>query len=212
MTPQEAALERGLAELSLGGNRAGVRDRLLAYLDLLAKWNRTYNLTAIRDPLKMVSHHVLDSLATSACLPEGRLVDVGSGGGAPGIPIAIAQPAREITLLDANLKKVAFLRQAVIELELSNTSVHAGRVEDWHPERLFAVAISRGFSTLGQMIAACRHLIEPTGCIAAMKGAYPREELAGVAAGDVRCTATKIDVPQLGAERHLVLCSIGARA
>ena len=211
MTPQ-AALERGLAELSMDGVAEEGRERLLAYLRMLAKWNRTYNLTAIRDPLKMVSHHVLDSLAALAHLPAGNLLDVGSGGGSPGIPIAILQPEREVMLLDANLKKAAFLRQAVIELRLANASVHAGRVEDWRPPKLFSVVISRGFSGLAQMISACRHLVAPGGCIAAMKGAFPREELELVSEKEFRCTARRIHVPQLGAERHLVLCTLGGNA
>src|SRR5271156_2599692 len=120
MTPQ-AALERGLGELALA-LPAGASAKLLAYLELLAKWNKTYNLTAIRDPLQAVSHHLLDSLAVLRELSDhvGTLADVGSGGGLPGIPLAIVDPARRVTLNDANEKKGAFLRQAVIELGLRN--------------------------------------------------------------------------------------------
>jgi len=131
MTP-ENALERGLHELNLNIEPAS-RHKLLAYADLLAKWNRTYNLTAIRDPMKMVSHHLLDSLSVLPHLPTGRLADIGSGGGLPGIPIAIAEPMRTVVLNEASLKKATFLRQATIELQLENAQVHAGRAEDLKP-------------------------------------------------------------------------------
>lgn len=206
MTPR-AALDRGLDELALAVPPGG-RDKLLAYLELLAKWNRTYNLTAIRDPLKAISHHLLDSLAALCELPAGVLADVGSGGGLPGIPIAIAQPQRRVVLNDANLKKGAFLRQAVIDLELPNAEVHVGRVEAWRPLSRFAVVISRGFAELSDFIASCRHLVAPAGVIAAMKGVYPTKEIArlpgGCDCGDVR----RLRVPLLGAERHLVLCHL----
>lgn len=209
MTPQ-AALERGLGELALA-LPAGAPEKLLAYLELLAKWNKTYNLTAIRDPLQAVSHHLLDSLAVLRDLPgrAGTLADIGSGGGLPGIPIAIAEPARRVTLNDANEKKGAFLRQAVIELGLANASVHVGRAEDWRPAERFAVVISRGFASLVDFLAACRHLAAPAGVLAAMKGIYPRDELAQVPA-DCDChEVRRLKVPMLDGERHLVLCRTG---
>ena len=209
MTPR-AALDRGLGELALP-LPSDAPAKLMAYLGLLAKWNKTYNLTAIRDPLRAVSHHVLDSLAVLPDLSEraGALADIGSGGGLPGIPIAIAEPARRVTLNDASEKKGAFLRQAVIELGLSNATVHVGRVEDWRPAERFAVVISRGFASLVDFLASCRHLAAPTGVLAAMKGTYPREELAAVPV-DCDCREVRqLKVPLLDAERHLVLCRIG---
>jgi len=206
MTPR-VALERGVLELALALPADAV-EKLLAYLALLAKWNRTYNLTAIRDPLQAVSHHLLDSLAVLRDLSDGAgsLADVGSGGGLPGIPIAIAQPARHVTLNDANEKKAAFLRQAVIELDLRNATVHVGRVEAWRPAEGFAVVISRGFASLMDFIAGCRHLAAPAGVLAAMKGAYPHDELAQIPA-DCDChDVRRLKVPLLDAERHLVLC------
>lgn len=204
MTPR-AALERGLGEMSLA-LPAGAIDKLLAYLELLGKWNKTYNLTAIREPLQAVSHHLLDSLAVLRELPAGALADIGSGAGLPGIPLAIADPGREVTLNDSGRKKGAFLRQATIELGLGNVAVHVGRAEHWRPERRFPVVIARGFSSLAEFVAACRHLAARDGVMAAMKGAYPREELAalqrGCDCGDVR----RLQVPLLDAERHLVLC------
>jgi len=212
-TTPRAALQRGLSELALS-MPAGASERLLAYLELLAKWNKTYNLTAIRDPLQAVSHHLLDSLAVLRELTDrtGALADVGSGGGLPGIPIAIAEPERRVTLNDANEKKGAFLRQAVIELGLRNADVHVGRAEAWRPAGRFAVVITRGFASLVDFLAACRHLAAPSGVLAAMKGAYPEAELAQVPAdcdcGEVR----RLKVPLLNAERHLVLCRVGASA
>jgi 16S rRNA (guanine527-N7)-methyltransferase len=204
MTPG-AALEIGLSELALP-LPAGAPAQLLAYLDLLAKWNRTYNLTAIRDPVQAVSLHLLDSLAVLRELPSGSLADVGSGAGLPGLPIAIAEPQRQVTLNDANQKKGAFLRQAVIELGLANARVHVGRAEAWRPLARFAVVISRGFAELASFIAACRHLVAPSGVLAAMKGSHPGAEIARLAA-DCECNdVRRLSVPLLEAERHLVLC------
>jgi 16S rRNA (guanine527-N7)-methyltransferase len=208
MTPQ-AALALGVAELRLE-LPGGAREKLLAYLALLAKWNRTYNLTAIRDPLKMVTHHLLDSLAVLPELPAGRLADVGSGAGLPGIPLAIAEPGRSVTLAEANHKKSAFLRQAVMELGLANAEVHRGRAERWQPGTRFAIVIARGFAHLGEFFAACRHLVAPGGVLAAMKGVHPREELARLSADCAPCEVRRLRVPLLQAERHLVLCRPGA--
>lgn len=200
MTPP-AALDRGLGELQLAlGSDA--RDRLLDYMALLVKWNRTYNLTAIRDPLAMVAHHLLDSLAVVPHLPlaaSARLADAGSGAGLPGIPLAIARPDWRIALAEANQKKAAFLRQAAIELQLSNVEVHEGRVEAWRPQPLFDVVISRAFAALADFIAACRHLLTPAGVLAAMTGVAP-------SALKEQCRLIPLRVPQLDAQRHLVLC------
>jgi 16S rRNA (guanine527-N7)-methyltransferase len=204
MTPQ-AALDRGLGELGLL-LPAGAREKLIAYLALLAKWNRTYNLTAVRDPLRMVSHHLLDSLAVLHHLGSGRLADVGSGAGLPGIPIAIAEPERPVVLNDASQKKAAFLRQAVIELPLPNAQVHAGRAEAWQPLERFAIVISRAYAEIADLIETCKHLIAPGGVLAAMKGVFPAHELARIPEG-TRCgEVIRLEVPLLGEERHLVLC------
>lgn len=204
MNPPEA-LDRGLAELALE-LPTGTREKLLRYLGLLAKWNRTYNLTAVRDQLEMVSHHLLDSLVVIPHLPMprhgGRLADVGSGAGLPGIPLAIARPNWDVTVNDASQKKTAFLRQAAIELGLTNVTVHEGRVEAWRPTALFDVVVSRAFSELAQFIAACRHLVAPGGVLAAMKGAAPE----GYAGSEL----IALKVPLLDAQRHLVLCRTGS--
>jgi 16S rRNA (guanine527-N7)-methyltransferase len=201
MTPG-TALDRGLREMSLA-LPAGARERLLDYVALLVKWNRTYNLTAIRDPLAMVPHHLLDSLAVLPHLPLGeqnaRLADAGSGAGLPGIALAIARPGWRIALAESNQKKSAFLRQVAIELRLANVEVHEGRVQAWHPPALFDVVISRAFAALEEFIAACRHLVAPHGVLAAMRGAAP-------AALEPGCSLVRLHVPQLDAQRHLVLC------
>ena len=191
---------------------AGGLEKLLGYLELLAKWNKTYNLTAIRDPVHAVTHHLLDSLAVSRELRAiaGPLADVGSGGGLPGIPVAIAEPERRVTLNDASQKKGAFLRQAIIELALPNAQVHVGRVEEWRPQERFAVVISRGFAELVKFLAACGHLVAPRGVLAAMKGAYPEAELARALPGCNCSDVRRLRVPLLDAERHLVLCRPGA--
>ncbi|MGH8732835.1 MAG: 16S rRNA (guanine(527)-N(7))-methyltransferase RsmG [Burkholderiales bacterium] len=203
MTPG-TALDRGLSEMALE-LPAGARERLLDYVALLVKWNRTYNLTAIRDPHAMVAHHLLDSLAVLPHLPlgeeRGLLADAGSGAGLPGIPLAIARPRWRIALAESNQKKSAFLRQAAIELRLPNVEVHEGRVESWRPQELFDVVISRAFAALDEFIAACRHLAAPQGVLAAMRGAAP-------AALDAGCSLVPLQVPLLGAQRHLVLCRV----
>jgi 16S rRNA (guanine527-N7)-methyltransferase len=208
MTSQHSALRGGLEELGMPLPKEA-QEKLLAYLTLLAKWNKTYNLTAIRDPDKMISHHLLDSLAVLPHLPPGALADVGAGGGLPGIAIAIAEPERRVTLNDANHKKAAFLQQAVIELRLANADVHIGRVQAWRPAQKFACVIARGFAELAEFIAACRHLLAPEGVLAAMKGIFPAAELERVPA-DADCREVRrLHVPRLGAERHLVLCRCG---
>ena len=206
MTPQ-AALDLGLGELKLTLPDSA-RRKLIAYLELLAKWNQTFNLTAIRDPLQMVSHHVLDSLAVLGDLPRGRLADVGSGAGLPGIPIAIAEPERAVVLIEASEKKGSFLRQAVIELGLANSAVHVGRAEAWRPIEQFAVVISRAFAELLEFITTCRHLVAEGGVLAAMKASYPHDELARAANGCDCSDVRRLAVPLLDAERHLVFCRL----
>jgi len=202
MTPQDA-LHRGVTELGLELPQEA-EALLMRYVALLEKWNRTYNLTAIRKPAEVVSHHLLDSLAVVPHLPvpaEGALADVGAGAGLPGIPIALARPQWRITLNDSSEKKLAFLRQAAIELELSNVAVHSGRVEQWRPQPKFELVISRAFARLDEFRSRCAHLVASGGVLAAMTGAAPQ-------AGDCRIIA--LQVPLLDAQRHLVLCAAGS--
>jgi 16S rRNA (guanine527-N7)-methyltransferase len=183
---------------------AAAMDQLASYLELLAKWNRTYNLTAIRDEAKMVSHHVLDSLAVMGHLPDGTMVDVGSGAGLPGIPIAISSPGRAVTLLDANHKKGAFLRQAVAELGLTNVHVVIERAEIYRPGELFKTVISRAFSDLADFVKLAGHLCAPDGAMVAMKGLNPHEEMALLPPSWRVAKAVRLEIPQLEASRHLV--------
>jgi len=197
MTPR-AALAQGIQSLGMSVS-AGDQEKLLAYLELLAKWNKTYNLTAIREPLRMISHHLLDSLAVVPHLRAGTLADVGAGAGLPGIPVAIVEPERRVTLNDASQKKTAFLRQALIELGIPNADVHAGRVEEWQPRQGFDCVISRGFAELERFIAACRPLLAPGGVLVAMKGTYPEDELRRVPAGADCSEVRRLQVPWLDA-------------
>lgn len=200
----QAQLAAGIAALGLA-LPADAEAKLLAYLALLDKWNRVYNLTAVRDTERMVSHHLLDSLAAVPFFPGGRVLDVGSGGGLPGIPLAIARPDLQVTLIDSIAKKTAFLLQAKTELGLDNLSVVTNRVEDYRPETGFDLITSRAFSDLKEFVALTRHLLKPTGRWLAMKGLYPHEELALLPVG-VKVSADHVlVVPGLDATRHLIV-------
>ena len=198
-------LALGIQALGLSLPEAAIQ-QLLRYVALIDKWNRTFNLTAIREPLKMISHHVLDSLAVIPHLPQGRLADIGAGAGLPGIPIAIAQPHRSVVLNDASEKKCAFLRQAAIELRLANVQVHAGRVEEWRPAALFPVVICRGFAELREFIILTEHLLAEGGVALAMKGRYPESELTRLPPHWACDPVCQLRVPLLDADRHLVTC------
>ena len=197
-------LAQGLVELrvELTGES---RERLMKYAALLEKWNKVYNLTAVTGTQRIVTHHLLDSLAVSPHLEPGALVDVGSGAGLPGIPLAIARPHDEITLLDVNQKKTAFLRQAVIELALVNTNVVCGRVETWRAASRFQVVISRAFSDLGNFLEVAGPLCAENGTVAAMRGAYSASELHTPHPGFNLKRVIPLTVPGLDAARHLIL-------
>lgn len=196
-------LRQGVAEMGLALS-AEAMDQLANYLGLLVKWNRVYNLTAIRDEARLVSHHVLDSLAVVRYLPEGNIVDVGSGAGLPGIPVAIACPGRAVTLLDSNHKKGAFLTQAVAELGLTTAQVVTERVEAYRPSELFRTVISRAFSDLADFVKLAGHLCAPDGVVIAMKGLHPDEEMTRVPSSWKVEKTVRLEVPQLEASRHLV--------
>jgi len=184
------------------------RQRLLQYIALLHKWNRVYNLTAVREPEKMVPQHILDSLAVLPYIEGARLVDVGSGAGLPGIPLALARPQLQVTLLDSNHKKTVFLQQAVIDLQLTNVTVVCARVEEFQPQERFDMVISRAFSDLGEFARLTRHLCAPGGMLLAMKGLHPYEEIAQLSAEVSVQSVVSLDVPGLGATRHLVVMKV----
>jgi 16S rRNA (guanine527-N7)-methyltransferase len=203
MTPA-TQLAKGIMALGLALPE-GAEPTLLAYLALLDKWNRVYNLTAVRDAERMVSHHLLDSLAAVPYFQAGSILDVGSGGGLPGIPLAIARPELQVTLLDSIAKKTAFLLQAKAELGLANLNVVTSRVEDYRPVTGFDVITSRAFSDLKEFVTLTRHLLKPGGKWLAMKGLYPHEEIAVLPAGVKVSADHALLVPGLEASRHLIV-------
>ena len=201
------ALAAGLAELQIDLSEA-TQDKLLAFRDLLLKWNRTYNLTALRDPAQAVSHHLLDSLAILPHIGAGPLLDVGSGGGLPGIPLAIARPELSVSMVDTVQKKATFLQQAGIELGLKNVAAYHARVEEMSGQ--YAQISSRAFSELALFVSLTRHLLAPGGRWLAMKGIRPDDEIAALPA-DVSVEAIiPLAVPGLDAERHLIILKAGS--
>ena len=195
-------LQSGLKEMSLdlSGEQ---QDKLLAYVEMLKKWNKTYNLTALRDESQIISHHLLDSLTLPPYLESAQtMLDVGSGGGQPGIPAAVCRPNLQITLLDA--KKTSFLQQAAIELELKNVRVVSGRVEAVQGLRADVIT-SRAFAELADFVNWTAHLLQDGGCWAAMKGVYPAAEIDRLPDSVCVERVDKIRVPQLNAERHMVI-------
>ena len=199
-----AQLAQGIAALGLRVPAATQR-KLLDYLALMEKWNRVHNLTAVRERSKMVSNHLLDCLAVAPYLVARTVLDVGSGAGLPGIPLALMWPQAFVTLLDSNHKKAAFLRQAMIELGLKNTEVVCERVETWQPQRQFELVISRAVSDVPEFLNLAGRLCAADGTVAAMKGLYPHEELAQLPGEFKLRRVVSLKVPGLRAERHLVL-------
>jgi 16S rRNA (guanine527-N7)-methyltransferase len=200
-----------LAQLPAADLDAEQVSRLLAYLDLLQRWNRAYNLTAVRDRADMVTRHLLDSLVVLPWIPGGRLLDAGSGAGLPGVPLAIARPDLDVTLLDSAGKKIRFLEHLRRELGLRNVTPVQARLEDYAPQDLvsapFGAVISRAFASLAAFAAAARHL---TGAarLLAMKGRYPASELAELPAWLRVEAVERLAVPGLQEERHLVIMSV----
>lgn len=178
-------------------------DRLLDYIALLDKWNQAYNLTAVRDPGEMVTRHLLDSLAVAPHLTGQRIIDVGTGAGLPGIPLAILFPERQFVLLDSNGKKTRFLVQAKASLGLDNVTVIHSRVEEYRPEEPFDTVIARAFAALTDILSLCRHLVAKEGAVLAMKG--DASEAESVPGGFRLAGLIALNVPGLAHEqRHLI--------
>lgn len=202
---QAAILAKGIAEAGLPIDEQKQK-KLLAYLALMQKWNKVHNLTAVRDAEEMVTLHLLDSLVVLPFIDGKALLDVGSGAGLPGIPLAICLPDLKVTVIDSNNKKVSFMRQAKAELGIDNLEVLGGRVEEIAPKRKFDMVISRAFSDLDLFISLTHQLCDAQGKWLAMKGVYPEAELAelekktGIAPSKVE----ELKVPGLAAQRHLV--------
>lgn len=202
---QSEELRRGIAQLGISLS-PDIQASLLRFLVLLQKWNKVYNLTAIREPQQMVSHHLLDSLSVLPHLWPKRWLDVGCGAGLPGLVLAISKPEWQFSLLDSNSKKTGFVQQAIIELELHNVAVHCARAEDWQSAEKFDGIISRAFTELGGFLGCTRHLVARHGRWAAMKG-MPEQELAGIPEGCRVERVIPLNVPGLNAARSLVIAS-----
>jgi len=196
-------LTQALKENSLSLSGA-VQQKLLRYLALLQTWNRVFNLTTITDPREMIYLHLIDSLVMSPYLQGIRLLDVGSGAGLPGIPLAIAHPDQQWTLLDKSSKKTRFLTQAAAELELAKVSVIHHRCEDFQPPAGFDSILSRAFGTIRMFAETTVHLLAPDGILIAMKGKYPQEELADVPAAFTVEDVIRLDIKGINVERHIV--------
>lgn len=202
-----AILTRGLSDLGIS-----IADKQLAalldYHQRFIKWNQAYNLSAIRDPEEMVYKHLLDSLSVVSHVKRSsalRFIDVGTGGGLPGIPLAICFPERRFTLLDSAGKKTRFLQQTTFDMKLANVEVLNSRVEDFHPDTSFDVVISRAFATLYDMVSWCQHLIHDKGEFWAMKGVFPQDELSALQKNYKVESCSTLSVPGHIGERCLVV-------
>ncbi len=205
-----AQLLRGAIEMSVTLNESQI-EKLLAYVREFEKWNKAYNLSAVRDIRQMVARHLLDSLSVvpwfngDKKFSATRVIDVGTGGGLPGIPLAIMFPEKQFTLLDSNGKKTRFLFHAKTLLGLTNVRVENRRIEEFQPEQNFNAVISRAFASLQDMTEGCAHLLEDGGIFLAMKGLFPQDELAPIADKIDLIESVKLLVAETDGERHLLI-------
>ena len=181
------------------------KDQLIELVNLLNKWNKAYNLTSVRDPQEMLVKHILDSLVVSPYLQGDRFIDVGTGPGLPGLPLAIINPDKQFVLLDSLGKRVSFIRNAVLKLRLTNVTPVLSRVEEYQPEEKFDGVLSRAFASLKDMTEWCHHLLSSDGLFYALKGIYHQEEVQNL--NDIFTVekVVSLNVPKLVGERHLVL-------
>ena len=209
MTAASGAGDRAV-RLARGAQLLGIdlgarqRARLLGLVDLLEYWNRAFNLTAVRDPEAMIAQHLLDSLAIAPYLAGESILDLGTGPGLPGLPLAIVRPERRFRLLDANGKKIRFVRQAVAELELENVEPVQARMESYRPEGNFSTIVARALAPVAEIHALTSHLLAAPGRLLLMKGRYPAEELADPRLAGLAISVRPLQVPFLASERHLV--------
>jgi len=179
--------------------------QLTQHLELIDKWNQVYNLTAIRNLYEMISYHLIDSLLIAPCIQGKNILDVGTGAGLPGIPLAIAYPEKQFLLIDSKQKKTRFLAQVVIELGLDNVEISSHRIEHFAPEVLFDTIISRAFSTMAKLLHVAEKLCAKQGQFVFMKGVYPTEELTNIPSGFQLDQVTRLCVPGVDAERHVAV-------
>jgi 16S rRNA (guanine527-N7)-methyltransferase len=205
MDPLDKRLAAGMEAMAISAS-AAQRRRLLDFLHLLRKWNRVYNLTSIDNTAEMVPLHLLDSLAVLPYLKGARVLDVGTGAGLPGIPLALLSPDREFALLDSNAKKTRFVRQAAIELGLGNVRVEHARIEQYRPPEGFDTVLARAFASLAGIAGETSRLLNPGGVILAQKGKLPAEEISALAGGAVAVFPLRI--PGIAAARHLIAIQI----
>lgn len=179
-------------------------EKLTNYLLLLEKWNQAYNLTSVRNINDMIPQHIIDSLSVAKYLQGKKILDVGTGGGLPGIPLAITHPDLEFVLLDSNGKKTRFLVNVVQELNIANVTVAQARAEEFKSDRCFDTIVSRAFSSIEDFIEKTKHLMCKEGQFLAMKGKYPEKEIAEVT-DQYQIKVEELHVPELNAERHLII-------
>lgn len=196
-------LQAGLHQLHCSLDEGQI-NQLEQFVEMLLRWNKVYNLTAIRDESRVVPLHILDSLSVAPFIQGSNCLDVGSGGGLPGIPLAITQVERQFTLLDTVGKKTRFIQQAAIQLGLKNVQVVNARVENWSPETKFDAIISRAFASVHDFVNLTARHLKDDGSIYAMKGRYPAEELAGLPKGFRVVSEHELSIPQLDVERFLI--------
>jgi 16S rRNA (guanine527-N7)-methyltransferase len=204
-------LEDGLLDLELEELLDGGDDLLMEYVTELMNWNRVYNLTSVRKPTDIVTRHILDSLSVLPHLQGNRVLDIGTGAGLPGIPLAIACPERQFVLLDSSSKKLRFVQQTLGILELDNVTLENARVEEFRPEELFDTIICRAFSDLPDFYSHASHLCKPGGRLLAMKGVYPMTEIECMTDKTIIDDVIALKVPGLDAERHLVSMHAGEK-
>lgn len=184
--------------------KADVPEKLVQYILLLHKWNQTYNLTSIRNPEAMIQRHLVESLLLIPYLEGERILDIGSGGGLPGIPLALALATKKFVLLDSNGKKTRFLSHVIHTLQMRNVEVVQQRVENYHPVKCFNSIVTRAFASLSEFITVAKNLCCSKGCFLAMKGVYPTKELDAIS-GEFSPIVYDLAVPGLNAKRHLVV-------
>ena len=180
------------------------QNKLIQLVELLAKWNKAYNLTSVRDPQQMLVKHIMDSIVVSPYLNGKRLIDVGTGPGLPGLPLAILNPDKQFVLLDSLGKRLRFIRQAVLELGLTNVEFIQSRVEEYQPEEKFDIVLSRAFASLEDMLFWCKHLPNETGHFLALKGQFPKQEIQDLDEAFKFIETVELQVPNLEGERCLV--------